>query len=149
MCNIELLKFAMFGAGIACAGSLMAEELMPISVQDQLQWMQQTRIVGDQEQGAFREEVQNRIRSLNREEQMLMRNTRFNGRAHISDENTDADSNREQVRSTFDERHAYGRGFESRQMQQGAFAVGGNPAGSGSRAGQNSSGMSGGHSRGR
>jgi hypothetical protein len=149
MSNLELLKIAMFGAGVACAGSLMAEELMPMPVQDQAHWMQQTRIVSDHEEEAFREEVQNRMRNLNREEKMLMNTTGFNGRTHITSENVSAGSAPEKSRSNIDESHAYGRGFESRQIQQGSAAVGGTPLSGGSGAGQNSSGMSGGHSRGR
>ncbi len=120
----ELMKFTMFGAGIACAGSLMAEELAPELSRQPIFRTEQYRVATDQEQDAFKAEVQKRMRNLKREEQMLMQETGYNGRARIAEENAGIPRHDQSLTSSSTD-HAYGRGFESRQMQQDISSMGG------------------------
>lgn len=119
MCNVEeLLKLTIFGAGIACAGSLMAEESFPTSESEHFRWMQQYKVSDSQEQNAFREEVEMRMRNLSPQERELMRSTGFNGRDQVTSGSKEKNSTLQNTHESSGIDSAYGRGFESRQLQQ-------------------------------
>jgi hypothetical protein len=119
MCNVEeLLKLTIFGAGVACAGSLMAEEKIPATESGNFSWMQQYKVSDGQEGNAFREEVEMRMRNMSLQEQDLMRNTEVSGRDRVTSGNKAKSSDFEQTHGNFGVDSTYGQGFESRQLQQ-------------------------------
>jgi|GEM_PF-5100045 hypothetical protein len=119
MCNVEeLLKLTIFGAGIACAGSLMAEEKIKASESGNFSWMQEYKLSDGQEGNAFREEVEMRMRNMSQQEQDLMRSTGVNGRDRVTSGNKAMSSDFEQTHGNFGADSTYGQGFESRQLQQ-------------------------------
>lgn len=119
MCNVEeLLKLTIFGAGIACAGSLMAEEVMPVPESANFNWMQQYKVVDSQDVNAFREEVEMRMRNMSQQERDLMRSTEFNGRNQVTSGSQTKKHDQDKDYDSFGSDSRYGRGFESRHLQE-------------------------------
>lgn len=138
MCNVEeLLKLTIFGAGIACAGSLMAEEQIPAPKSEDFGWMQEYKVGDNQAESSFREEVEMRMRNLSPQERDLMRSTGVNGRDRVTS-GSNKSPDQEQSNINFGADSAYGRGYESRQLQQSRPEVVRGSAGIGHDAGMSS-----------
>ena len=145
MSTLQFLKITALGAGFMHAGVLLADEAAAVAAQDQLTLRPYIRISEDQTNGAFRDQVKARIRTMSQEERALMGDTGYNGRDRLTGEGT---ATRERTRETAREENHYGRGFESRQnQQQSAPTMSASPSG-GPAMGAHPGGF-GGSSRGR
>lgn len=121
------LRLTAIGVAMLGAGSAMAEDL-PLPA-DPAQQRENIRSMGSDDQTAYRERMQERMRSMTPEEQRLMRETSADGRARMENRlSAQGDGMRRGGR----EAGGYGQGYESRQ---------GNGAGGGGR------GMGGGRHR--
>lgn len=149
MNTMQFLKITALGAGFMHAGVLLADEAAAVAEQDQLTLRPYIRISEDQTNGAFRDQVQARIRTMSQEERALMGNTGYNGRDRLTGEGAaNGAATRERTRETAREENHYGRGFESRQNQQQSAPTMSAPPSGGPAMGAHPSGF-GGSSQGR
>lgn len=143
MTTMQFLKLTALGAGFMHTGVLLADEAAAVTEQDKLTLRPYFRISEDKTNGAFRDQVQARIRTMSQEERALMGDTGYNGRDRLTGEGAaNGATTRERTRETAREENHYGRGFESRQNQQqsapgmsapplGGPAMGAHPSGFG------------------
>lgn len=123
MNTLTLFKVGSLTTILLSSGSLWAGDLNSPSTKERLQFQQQTRVDGKQDQPTFRQQVQTRMQTMSQEEHKLMQDTGFNGRARMAEETSRNSMKREQAQAG-NNGNGYGRGFESRQMQQAAPAMG-------------------------
>ena len=148
MNTLTFFKIGTLTTALLSSGNLLADELKSTPVQEKLQFQQQARTEDTQDQNAFRERVQTRVRTMTQEERRLMQDTGFNGRTRMTEETSRNMTKREPVQEGNNGNHGYGRGFESRQPQQATPVIGPSTFGSaGSGTGMGTQGAS--HSRGR
>lgn len=141
MCNVDkLLNLTILGAGIAYAGSLMADEKISAQESEKYNWMQLYKVSDNSDQNTFREQVQIRIRTLSQQEQKLMRETGFNGRDRVTTVDHVGSGGQDQAHKKFGLDSAYGQGFESRQFQQNINNVFGSGLNAGRANGSNGRG---------
>lgn len=134
MNTLTLFTIGTLTTALLGSGSLLAREMQSTPGQNRYQFQQLAQADSDRNQQVLRERAQ--TRTMSQEERRLMQDTGFNGQARMSEESSRGNSS------------SYGRGFESRQMQQNAPGSGPSNFGStGGNAGMGAQG--GGHSRGR
>jgi len=86
MTTMQLLKITALGAGFIHTGVLLADEAAAVAEQDKLTLRPYIRISEDKTNGAFRDQVQARIRTMSQEERALMGDTGYNGRDRLTGE---------------------------------------------------------------
>jgi hypothetical protein len=132
----QAIKLCVFGAGVLGAVPLLADEAGSL---DPVQLRQQAQSMNQQERGAQREEMQNRVRNMTAEERQLMRETSYSGRAAMEGgESGHGTMTRERARdgSGSGSGNQYGRGFESRQGGGSSGGMHGGMGGGGGRGGR-------------
>lgn len=148
MNTLTLFKIGAVTTLLLNSGNLLADEVNSTRLKEKLQFRQQPHVDGELDQHIFRQQVQSRMRTMSQEERKLMQDTGFNGRTRMEEETSRNMMKREQVREGNAGSHGYGRGFESRQMEQATPAMGSSSFGAtGSSHGMDVQGSS--HSRGR
>ncbi len=121
----QYLRLTVIGVAMLNAGSVMAEDL-PLPT-DPVQQRENVRSMSSDDRTAYREQMQERMRSMTPEEQKLMRETSVDGRARMENrQSAQGDGMRRGGR----EGGGYGQGYESRQGQ-GAGGGGGRGMGGG------------------
>lgn len=139
MTTKQFLRISAISLGLLDAGSVLAQESLEQAWQERQQAQQASRN-GDAGQDDFRNRVQTRMRSMNQDERALMNDLSVNGRQRLEAESAAQGRRMEGSR--------FGRGYESRQMQENP-AASGRSSMNGSGAGSGMGGRGGGGGRGR
>ncbi len=145
MTSKQFLRISAVSLGLLDAGSALAQEGFEQAWQERRLAQQQAGQKGEVDPDAFRNRVQTRMRSMNQEERALMNDLSVNGRQQLEAEN--AVQGRGMGRDGGMENSRFGRGYESRQVQQNPAATGGssmNGAGAGTGMGGRGGGGGGG-----
>lgn len=127
-------KAGAIGMALLGAGSVLAEDL-PLPT-DPAQLREQMRSRSSEDRTAYRDQMQERVRSMTPEEQKLMRETRSDGRERMASQQ--AEGTRQRSRDGSGQGGGYGKGYEFRQ---------GDGSGSGGGSGGGGRGMGGGRGR--
>lgn len=126
----QYLKAGVIGIALLGAGSVLAEDL-PLPT-DPAQQREKMRGMSSEDRTAYRDQMQERVRSMTPEEQKLMRETRSDGRNRM--ENQQADGARQRSRDGSGQGGGYGQGYESRRGDgSGGGGGGGRSMGGGGR----------------
>jgi hypothetical protein len=135
MTTKQFLRISAISLGLLDAGSVLAQERVTQMRHEKQQVRQQASQKGEVDQDALRNQVQTRLRAMSQEERALMNDLSINGRQRLEAENAmQSTQGRGMGRDGGMEGSRFGRGYESRQMQQNPTAAGGasmNGAGSG------------------
>lgn len=122
----QYLQAGLIGIALFGAGSVLAED--PPSPMDLAQQREKVRAMSPEDRTAYREQMQERVRSMTPEEQKLMRETGYDGRARIA--NQQADGTRQRSRDGSGQ-GGYGQGYESRRGGGQGGGMGGGMGGGG------------------
>lgn len=150
----QFLHISAISLGLMDSGSVLAQGGLTQMRKEQQQVQQREKQKEDVGQDDFRSRVQMRMRTMSQEERALMNDLSVNGQQRLEAENA-VQNNRAHGMGHAGgmEGSRFGRGYESRQMQQNSAATGVSPMGAagGSAAGMGvpGGGSGGGGGRGR
>lgn len=142
MTSKQFLRISAISLGLLDAGSVLAQESLAQTQQEKQQVQRQAGQKGEVDPDAFRSRVQTRMRSMNQEERALMNELSVNGQQRLEAENAARNAQGRGMEGS-----RFGRGYESRQMQENPAASGGssmNGAGAGPGMGGRGGGGGGG-----
>ncbi|MBU0594793.1 MAG: hypothetical protein ABIG70_03940 [Pseudomonadota bacterium] len=120
MTSKQFLRISAISLGLLDASSALAQERLVQTRQEKQQAQQQADQKGEVDPDAFRSRVQMRMRSMSQEERALMNDLSVNGQQRLEAENAV-----QNVQGRGMEGSRFGRGYESRQMQENPAASGG------------------------
>lgn len=123
----QYFKAGVIGIALLGAGSVLAEDL-PLPT-DPAQQREQMRSMSLEDRTAYRDQMQERVRSMTPEEQKLMRETRSDGRERMASQQ--AEGTRQRSRDGSGQGGGYGKGYESRQGDGSGSGGGGRGMGGG------------------
>lgn len=120
MITKRFIRISAISLGLLDAGSVLAQE-RPMQIRQEKQQVRQQAGQKDEvDQNALRNQVQTRLRAMSQEERALMNDLSVNGRQRL-----EAESAMQNAQGRGMEGSRFGRGYESRQMQQNPGASAG------------------------